>query len=96
MNVENDTAHHRFLVRLPEGEGELVYSQLAPHTLELVHTEVDPKLRGHGVAEALAKAAIEHARTHGLHIVATCPYVQRWLAKHPEHGDLVVARAAAD
>lgn len=96
MNVENDIAHHRFLVRLPEGEGELIYDQIAPHTLELVHTEVDPKLRGHGVAEALAEAAIEHVRTHGLHIVPSCPYVQRWLTKHPEHRDLVVARADAD
>ena len=96
MEVENDTAHHRFLARLPEGDGELIYRQIAPHTLELVHTEVDPKLRGRGVAEALAEAAIEHARTHGLHVVPTCPYVQRWLTKHPEHQDLIVARADAD
>jgi predicted GNAT family acetyltransferase len=93
MNVENDTTHHRFLVRLPEGEGELIYRQIGPHTIELVHTEVDPKLRGRGVAEALAEAAIEHVRTHGLHVVATCPYVQRWLTIHPEHKDLVVAHA---
>src|SRR4029450_5712787 len=58
MKVENDTAHDRFLVRLPEGEGELVYKQLAPHTLELVHTEVDPKLRGPGAAEAIAHAEL--------------------------------------
>jgi hypothetical protein len=96
MNVENDTAHHRFLARLPEGQGELIYDQIAPHTLELVHTGVDPKLRGHGVAEALADAAVAHAQEHRLHIVATCPYVQRWLTKHPEHRDLVVARANAD
>jgi uncharacterized protein len=96
MNVENDTTHHRFVVRLPEGEGELIYLQVAPHTLELVHTEVDPKLRGLGVAEALAEAAIEHARLHGLHVVPTCPYVQHWLAKHTEHKDLVVARTDAD
>jgi predicted GNAT family acetyltransferase len=96
MKVENDTEHHRFVVRLPEGEGELVYEQLAPHTLELVHTEVDPKLRGHGVAEAIAEAAVAHARDHGMRIVATCPYVQRWLEKHPEHNDLVVPRNSAD
>ena len=96
MEVENDTAHRRFLARLPEGEGELISRQIAPHTLELVHTEVDPKLRGRGVAEALAEAAIEHARTHGLHVVPTCPYVQRWFTKHPEHQDLIVARADAD
>ena len=92
MKVENDIANHRFLVRLPEGEGELIYSQLAPDTLELVHTEVDPKLRGRGVAEAIADAAFEHARAHGMRIVPTCPYVQRWLEKHPEQNDLVTSR----
>jgi predicted GNAT family acetyltransferase len=96
MNVTNDTEHHRFFARLPEGEGELTYAQIAPHTLELIHTRVDPSLRGHGVAEALAETAIAYAREHGLHIVPTCPYVQRWLGKHPEHNDLVVERAAAD
>jgi predicted GNAT family acetyltransferase len=96
MDVQNDTAHHRFLVRLPEGEGELIYANVAPRTMELVHTGVDPSLRGRGVAEALAEAAIRYAREHALHIVATCPYIQRWLSKHPEHKDLVVARADAD
>jgi len=96
MKVENDTERHRFLVRLPEGEGQLIYKQLAPHTLELVHTEVDPKLRGHGVAEAIAEAAVAHARDHGMRIVATCPYVQRWLEKHPEHKDLIVSRDDVD
>jgi hypothetical protein len=96
MNVTNDVAHHRFLVRLPDGEGELIYKQVAPHTLELVHTRVDPALRGHGVAEALAQTAIAHAREHALHIILTCPYMQRWLTKHPEHNDLVVARSNAD
>jgi len=52
MNVENDAALHRFLVRL-------------------------------------------HVRTHGWHVVPTCPYVRRWLAKHPEHKDLIVACADA-
>jgi len=95
VNVENDRAHHRFLVELPEGHGELVYQPIAPHTLELVHTEVAPGLRGRGVGDALAEAAIAHARKERLSIVATCPYVERWLAKHPEHRDLVVSRADA-
>jgi len=96
MDVTNDIEHSRFLVRLPEGQGELIYENAAPHTLELVHTGVDPALRGHGVAEALAEAAIAYARKHSLRIIATCPYVQHWLAKHREHQDLVVARADAD
>jgi predicted GNAT family acetyltransferase len=94
MDVQHDTGRSRFLVRLPEGEGELVYKRLGQSTLELAHTEVAPALRGRGVAEALVQTAIDHARAERLSIVATCPYVQRWLAKHPEHRDLVVAAPA--
>jgi len=96
MKVDNDRANDRFLVTLPEGTGELIYKRIGPLTLELVHTEVASGLRGRGVGEALAEAAIAYARAEGLSIVATCPYVQRWLAKHPEHHDLIVSSTATD
>jgi predicted GNAT family acetyltransferase len=89
VNVENDSGQHRFHVGLPEGEGELVYQLPAKGTIELVHTEVSPALRGRGVAEALAEAAFAYARANGMRVVPTCPYVKRWLTKHPEQRDLV-------
>ncbi|HTS23278.1 MAG TPA: GNAT family N-acetyltransferase [Casimicrobiaceae bacterium] len=95
VNVVHDSAHQRFLVRLPEGGGELVYRRIAPHTLELVHTEVAPALRGRGVGEALAQAAIAYVRAQGMRIVPSCPYIQSWLVRHPEHGDLVVPAQGA-
>lgn len=91
VNVQNDGEQQRFHVRLPEGEGELVYRRIAPDTLELVHTEVDPALRGRGVGEALAETAFAYARAQGLRVVPTCPYVKRWLAKHPEQRDVVAS-----
>jgi predicted GNAT family acetyltransferase len=91
VNVENDSAHQRFFVRLPEGNGELQYRRIPTRTLELVHTEVAPTLRGRGVGDALAEAAMDYARAEKLSIVATCPFVRRWLEKHPEHQHLVVA-----
>ena len=96
MDVENDRANDRFRVTLPEGIGELIYKRVGPLTLELVHTEVASGLRGRGVGEALAEAAIAYARAEGMSIIATCTYVQRWLAKHPEHQDLVVSGTATD
>jgi predicted GNAT family acetyltransferase len=92
VNVENDSAHERFLIKLSEGTGELWYRRIPPRTLELVHTEVAPTLRGRGVGDALAEAAMAYARAEDLSIVATCPFVQQWLAKHPEHRDLVLQR----
>lgn len=92
MPVDHDAAHHRFVIRLPDGEGELVYRRLGADLLELRHTGVDPALRGRGLADRLAETAIAYARAEGLRIVPTCPFVQAWLTRHPEHLDLVAAR----
>lgn len=89
MTVQHDAARHRFFVTLPEGEGELVYTVSAPHVLDLQHTGVDPALRGHGVADALAQAALDFARQEGDHVIPTCPYVRVWLARHPAYQDLI-------
>lgn len=91
MEVINQQEHHRFLVRLPEGEGKLVYRDAGPGILEYLHTEVDPAMQGKGVAHALARAAFDYARSAGLKVIPTCPFVQSWLRRHPEEGDLVIA-----
>ncbi|MHC0431764.1 GNAT family N-acetyltransferase [Streptomyces sp. O3] len=52
------------------------------------HTEVDPAYEGQGVGGALARAALDDARERGLRVLATCPFVSGWLARHPEYQDL--------
>ncbi|HEY4320650.1 MAG TPA: GNAT family N-acetyltransferase [Gemmatimonadales bacterium] len=89
MLVEHDASRHRFFVALPEGEGELVYTVVAPHLLDLQHTGVDPAVQHHGVADALAQAALEFARREDDRVIPTCPYVRNWLTRHPEYHDLV-------
>lgn len=83
------------MLHLPEGDGELTYRNIAPHTLDLVHTSVPPAARGCGIAERLVRTAFAHARQQKLWVVPTCPYVERWLERHPEERDLVVARSEA-
>lgn len=84
MNVEHDEQRERFFVTLPEGEAELVYGEFSEGILDLRHTEVPPSARGEGVADALVRAALAFATARGSRVVATCPYVQRWLKAHPE------------
>lgn len=85
MTVEHDVQAQRFFVRLPDGaEAELVYGEFGDGILDLQHTEVPPTARGTGVGDALVRAALAFARERGQRIVATCPYVQRWLKAHPE------------
>ena len=58
--------------------------------IALVHTEVPPAFEGRGVAAALARFALDDARRRGLPVIASCPYVRRYLERHPEDHDIVV------
>jgi hypothetical protein len=66
-----------------EGQTAILTYRREHRSLVLLHTEVPPALRGRHLADALAKAAIDSARTEGLQIVAVCPFVQAYLRKHP-------------
>jgi predicted GNAT family acetyltransferase len=66
-----------------DGQTAVLTYKRTPESLVLVHTEVPPSLRGRHLADALAKAAVEAARTEGLLIVAVCPFVKAYLRKHP-------------
>ena len=62
--------------------------------IALIHTEVLPDHEGQGVGSALVRFALDDARRRDLRIIATCPYVQAYLTRHPEDNDIVVGRSA--
>ena len=57
--------------------------------LILVHTEIDDTHEGRGLAGILVRGALDDIRSRGLRIVPVCPYVERFIEKHPEYDDLV-------
>ena len=73
----------RFVARLDGMEAFLAYEQRGD-LLDAQHTYTPPALRGRGVAEALTRAAVDHAAAHGLRIVPTCSYVRAYFDRHPE------------
>jgi hypothetical protein len=90
LKVIHEILEHRFFVRLPGGEGELLYSVEGPDLLDLYHAEVSPALRGRGIAGALVQAACDYARTNGTRFIPSCPYVAAWFRRHPEQEDLLI------
>jgi predicted GNAT family acetyltransferase len=83
MTVQHDPLQGRFFVPLEDGEAELRYAPFGDDILDLQHTEVPPSGKGRGIGDALVRAALGYARERGLRVVATCPYVQAWLRRHP-------------
>ena len=84
VTVRHDVENSRFVVDLPEGQGELIYGEFAEDVLDLQHTEIPPSGRGKGVGDALIRAALRYARERRARVMATCPYVRAWLRRHPE------------
>lgn len=57
--------------------------------IDLQHTVVDRAAQGRGLGGRLVEEALQHARTEGLRVRPTCPFIPHYLADHPEHEDLV-------
>lgn len=69
--------------------GELRYTREDDGHLVLVHTEVDPSVEGHGLGNTLIEGALADIRERGLTMTPFCPFVRRYLERHPEAEDLV-------
>jgi predicted GNAT family acetyltransferase len=90
-SVTRNESANQFEIRSDAGTALLRYTQHGD-TLDLVHTEVPAELEGHGFGGALAKAALEYARANTLRVIPTCPFVRKYMERHPEYNGLRATR----
>ncbi|HEX7131201.1 MAG TPA: GNAT family N-acetyltransferase [Iamia sp.] len=57
--------------------------------LAFPHTVVEDEFEGQGLASRLVREALDDVRARGRLIHPFCPYVKRWIQKHPDYHDLV-------
>jgi hypothetical protein len=68
-----------------EGGSEVVLEYVQSEgAIDFNHTYVPSAARGKGLAEAVVKAGLAFARAEGLRVHASCSYVARYLARHPD------------
>jgi hypothetical protein len=92
VDVTRNDERRRFEVTVDGHLGVLTYREAAGR-VTLIHTEVAPELRGRRVADALARAALDHARQHRLVVRPLCPFVRTFMKRHPEYADLAAPAA---
>jgi predicted GNAT family acetyltransferase len=85
--VQDNAALSRFELTV-DGETAVLDYVLSPGVATLTHTGVPPALEGRGVGTALVRGALEAIRARGLKIVVRCWFVDAFIARHPEFGDL--------
>ena len=67
--------------------------ELSEGLITFPHTEIDPAFEGRGVGSALIKGALDDVRATGERRVRPlCPFVERWMQRHPDYTDLLDGR----
>lgn len=91
MDIKFADAPERSRYELTSGEEVIGFIDYRLHgdVVTMVHTEVDEAHSGQGHAGTLARSALDDARSRGLTVVPSCPYVASYIEKHPEYADLV-------
>jgi predicted GNAT family acetyltransferase len=87
--VTDNPARSRFELRVGDEVAGFVNYRLSGEVIDFLHTEVDEKFQGEGLAGRLAQGSLDSARARHLQVVPTCPYIRSWIRKHPDYADLV-------
>jgi hypothetical protein len=89
MTVRENPEKRRFEA-VVDGEvaGSLFYRD-TEDGLVLIHTEVDEAFEGRGIGSRLVAGVLDDVRARGGEVVPICPFVKRYLERHPEYTDLV-------
>ena len=93
MDIKFADAPDRSRYELTSGDDVIGFIDYRLHgdVITMVHTEVGEQYSGQGHAGTLARSALDDARSRGLSVVPTCPYIEAYIGKHPEYADLVRA-----
>jgi predicted GNAT family acetyltransferase len=89
--VTDAEERHRYEARLVEDGplAALISYERSPTWMALLHTEVQEGFEGLGIGTQLVARVIDDARERGLAVVPRCPFVRRWLERHPEQQDVL-------
>ena len=83
LTILHDAPAQRFTARVDGLLCEVCY-ELSGGTMVFTHTGVPTALEGRGIAAALVRAALDHARAQGLKVRPLCSYVQVYMRRHPD------------
>jgi predicted GNAT family acetyltransferase len=57
--------------------------------IDLLHTEIDDRFEGRGLASRLIRHVLDDARASGTPVMPYCPFVRAFIGRHAEYRDLV-------
>ena len=75
--------------------GVAVYER-RPGRVVFTHTEIRPDYKGRGLADKLARWALDDVQARAEEkVIARCPFIAAYIARHPEYRVLLAGNQAA-
>ncbi|MGY6629854.1 MAG: GNAT family N-acetyltransferase [Wenzhouxiangella sp.] len=87
-SISLDTDGQRFVMTVDGHHCELGFSR-SGQVVSMNHVQVPDAVGGRGLASELTRHALDWAGDQNLAVRPVCPYVARWIERHPEYQNLV-------
>ena len=91
VEIVDNSEQSRFEILVDGKVAGFADYRLLPTKIVFTHTEVLPEYEGQGLAGKLVGHALDASRDTGLRVVPLCPYVAKYIERHPAYQDLVDA-----
>ncbi len=88
IEIVDNAKQQQFQISM-DGELATLQYRFYKNDIALMHTHVPEKLKGKGLATALANFGLEWAKSHNKKVMVYCPFVGSYLKKNPEYNFLV-------
>jgi predicted GNAT family acetyltransferase len=79
----------RFEIRVGDELAGFAEYRRRPGLIAFVHTLIDPRFEGQGLASELVRTALAQARSESVAVLPFCPFVRGYIADHRDYLDLV-------
>ncbi len=91
LHLADVEERQRYEARLGDGGplAALISYERSATWVKLLHTEVQEGFEGQGISSQLVAWVISDARARGVAVIPRCPFVIRWLERHPDQQDVL-------
>jgi hypothetical protein len=95
IDIVDNPMESRFEVLVDGKVAGFADYRLRAAKIVFTHTEVLPDYEGQGLAGKLVGHALQASADTGLRVLPLCPYVAKYIERHPEFQDLVDSPASS-
>jgi predicted GNAT family acetyltransferase len=80
----NDNKDRKQFEMIVEGHTARIEYMIMANKIFLTHTEVPAALEGKGIGSVIVKLTLEEVEKRGLKLIPLCPFVGKYITRHPE------------